>query len=332
MADHNKQLDPSRRPANDLDEIPVEELIRMTRQFTRRIDNQDRKRLGQELRESGHQRTLRISAPVTLQQFFAGEIDLDTDLSRRFANAPLLSTIKFFPKSGEMVRHQASALISSNDDQAMLSVDAHLDDDSTLDFTFTLYSALALRFRISPLTEAVRRRWLDLMRRKDGITFLWTRDRWETAHVIFVVRENFVRVYAFSPHGIESAARLTPDMATALLHWLEDLWFPGQRAEREAAEVAAEVVDAFGEDAPDGDFAEIPTHMRRPRPTLHDMVPDAPEEQWAEPEPAAPTPAPTDYQMDVAPPSPAPEPADVDAEPASEENYEDDLAADDLDW
>lgn len=330
MADHDNQIEPSRRPTDDLEEIPVEELIRIAREVTRRIDNQDRQRLGQELRESGHQRTLRISAPVTLQQFFAGEIDLDTDLSRRFANAPLLSTIKFFPKSGEMVRHQASALVSSNDDQAMLSIDAHLDDDSTLDFTFTLFSALALRFRISPLTQGSRRRWLELMRRKDGITFLWTRDRWEKPHVIFVVREHFVRIYAFSPHGVESAARLTPDMAAALLDWLEDLWFPGQRATREAAEAAEAAVAQgdFAVDVPDGDFAEIPTHMRRPKPTLRDMVPDAPEEQWSgPPEPVAPTPAPADVQADVAPSPVAQEPA----EPV-EENYDDDLEADDLDW
>jgi hypothetical protein len=78
----------------ELDEIPVNELIRMTREFTRRITNQDRQRLGMDLRESGHSRSLLITAPITLQQFFSGEIDLDSDLARRFLNAPLLSSVR----------------------------------------------------------------------------------------------------------------------------------------------------------------------------------------------------------------------------------------------
>ena len=80
----------NKNPASEAEQqIPVEDLIRMTREFTRRITDEDRQRLGLDLRESGHSRSLQISAPVTLQQFFTGKIDLDTDLARRFLNAPL---------------------------------------------------------------------------------------------------------------------------------------------------------------------------------------------------------------------------------------------------
>ena len=56
---------PDVKPGSEMDEIPVEELIRMTREFTRRINNQDRHRLGVDLRESGHSRSLQITAPIT---------------------------------------------------------------------------------------------------------------------------------------------------------------------------------------------------------------------------------------------------------------------------
>ncbi len=283
------------RPA-DFDEIPVDELIRMTREFTRRITNEDRKRLGLELRESGHQRNIQISAPVTLQEFFSGEIDLDTDLARRFANAPLLSSSKFFPARGQPVKRRATAILSSNDASATVSVDAYVDDAATLDLTFTLFSALALRFHLSPLETGERQRWLDLMRRPNGITFLWTRDRWEKPHLIFVVREYYGRVYAFSPQGMEAAARLTPDIISDLTGWLEDVWFPGRREEREARAAAAG--EDFTADMPSGDFVEMPTHMRRParrRPHLRDAIPDAPEEQWDEQPETSGTPAPDDW-------------------------------------
>ncbi len=295
------------RPPSDLDEIPVEELIRLTREFTRRITNQDRQRLGLELRESGHQRSIQTSAPITLQQFFSGEIDLDTDLARRFSNTPLLSRVKFYPPPDQPLGRRATAIFASNDDALMLSVDAHTDEAATLDFTFTLFSVVALRFRLSPLVETDRSRWLDLMRRANGITFLWTRERWEQPHLIFVVREHFGRVYAFSPAGYEAAARMTPQMIAELLDWLEDLWFPGRREEREAArEQPPDETDLRS--VPVGDWAEEPIHFtpkRREQSLLQSAIPDAPEEQWEE---------------DEEPPE------------AAEETFDDELSADDLEW
>lgn len=285
MSDSAEIRKPGPPRPGDFDEIPVEDLIRLTREFTRRITNQDRQRLGLELRESGHSRSLQTTAPLTLQQFFSGEIDLDTDLARRFTNAPLLSHIQFAPRPGEPVRRQASAILSSNDDSTALTVNALLDPDreGALEFTLTLYSALALRFDLAPLVASDRSHWLELMRRPNGIAFLWTRDRWEKPYLIFVVREHFTRMYAFSPRGYEAAARLTPDMSTALLDWLEGLWFPERRSAEQEYLPATSQPDARAR----------PTHVERParaRPTLRSVIPDAPEEQWEDEAPPPPAP------------------------------------------
>src|SRR3954463_4940885 len=93
------------RPATDqpgyVDGIPVEELVRMTREFTARITNEDRQRLALELNESGHQRSIQSTAPFLLQQFFTGKVDLDVELARRYPSPPLLSSATFTPEPGQ---------------------------------------------------------------------------------------------------------------------------------------------------------------------------------------------------------------------------------------
>jgi hypothetical protein len=292
----------------------VDDLIRLTRDFTRRITNQDRQRLGLDLRESGHSRSIQITAPVTLQQFFSGEIDLDTDLTQRFQNAPLMSHIRFSPRPGEPARRQATAILATNDESSTLTFDAQqaAGSDATLEATFTLYGALTLRFRLAPLVAPDRSRWLDLMRRKSGIAFLWTRERWEKPYTIFVVRESFARLYAFSPHGFEAAARMTPDTITALLDWLEDLWFPGRRAAQPA--LAAEDREATSPEPVNWD--QRPTGSDRPARAdrvRRAAIPDAPEEQW----------------LETLAPSGAPIETPADAPPDAQES---DLAPGDLEW
>lgn len=211
-----------------LDELPAAELIRITRAFTRRITNQDRQRLAFELRESGHYRAIHTSAPPELQQFFVGEIDLDEELSRRYVNAALLSHARFTPSPGDPPRRQSSAIFSSQDDSVSMTIDAFpgADDSARLEFTFTLFSTLALRFPLYPVLATEVSQWLKLMRRDSGINFLWTFNRWEQPYFIFVVREHFARFCAFSPHGYEASVRLTPDMVALLCNWLEATWLP----------------------------------------------------------------------------------------------------------
>ncbi len=181
----------------------------------------------------------------------------------------------------------------------IMTFETHVDtqSDVAVEVTFALLSALGLRFNLCPLIASDRRRWLDLMRRENGIAFLWTRERWEQAYLIFVVREHFARLYAFSPHGFEAAARLTPDMVTALIDWLESSWFPGRRAQRDESD--HEELPPAIEERPT--IAELPSRIELARRAAR---PDMPEEQWEEDNPPA-------------------------AEPGVEES---DLPASDLDW
>src|SRR5512135_2214349 len=97
------------RPLGDepgfVDGIPVEELVRLTREFTARITNEDRQRVALELTESGHQRSIQSSAPYLLQQFFTGRVDLDLELARRYPSPPLLSSASFSPEPGTHARY-----------------------------------------------------------------------------------------------------------------------------------------------------------------------------------------------------------------------------------
>src|SRR5260370_27667921 len=104
--------------------IPVEELVRLTREFTARITNEDRQRLAAELNESGHQRSIQSSAPFLLQQFFTGKIDLDVELARRYPSAPLLSSTTFTPEPGKAAKH-GFALYASQDNAAAMSIEVH---------------------------------------------------------------------------------------------------------------------------------------------------------------------------------------------------------------
>ncbi|MBN2471985.1 MAG: hypothetical protein JXN59_14790 [Anaerolineae bacterium] len=179
--------------------------------------------LQRELALSGHQHTIQHSAPVVLQRFFTGEIDLDTELSRRFNGAPLMSYISLRPrKPGTTPR--GTAEIMSQDNNAALMADINRFT-GVLELSFTLGAMLSLRFTLSNLPEIDRRRWLDLMRREQGIAFLWSRARWERDYMIFIVRKYNIRAYAFSPHGFEAAVRMTPEVLAAYLDWLEAYWF-----------------------------------------------------------------------------------------------------------
>jgi hypothetical protein len=205
-----------------VDGIPVEELVRMTREFTARITNEDRQRLALEISESGHQRTIQSSSPFLLQQFFTGKVDLDVELSRRYPSPPLLSSAIFTPEPGKAARY-GFALFSSQDNSAAISLEIR-GSSGAIDISFLLQSMIAVRFSLGAVTQAHRTRFLDLMRRQTGIAFLWTKERWERDYLIFVVREHFARIYAFGPGRFDGACRLTPDILAQLVQWLQVFW------------------------------------------------------------------------------------------------------------
>lgn len=214
------------RPTGDqpgfVDGVPVEDLVKLAREFTARVTNEDRQRLALEINESGHQRSIQTSAPFLLQQFFTGKIDLDVELARRFPGPPLLTSPSFTPAPGKPAKH-GFAQYNSQDNSAAFTIEMH-GPTQTLDFSFLLQGMISLRFTLGAIAEHNRRRFLELMHRDDGIAFLWTRERWERDYLIFVVRDHFARLYAFGPGRFDAACRLTPDGLNQLLDWLAGFW------------------------------------------------------------------------------------------------------------
>jgi hypothetical protein len=202
-----------------VDGIPVEELVRLTREFTARITNEDRQRLALELNEGG--RPTHTATPYLLNQFFAGKISLDYELSRRFPNAPLLSSASFAPTPGKRARAGWGQL-KSQDEAATLTMDVH-GTDGSFEASFGLGSMVGVTFEMGPVADVQRLRFLDQLRRSNGISILWTRERWERDYMIFVVRERFARLYAFGGR-FEAACRLSPDVLEQLVAWLTGLW------------------------------------------------------------------------------------------------------------
>ncbi len=190
-----------------------------------RISAEDRQRLLRDLSGTGSlRRSIRIDqAPVTIKQFLRGEIDLDTELARRFANAPLLTSIARSPQDTRPASRAVAAL-TSQDSGAMLTIDIYSEQNVT-ESTFTLNHMLALRFHLADLSTYDKRRWLDLMRREAGVAFLWTSKRWEDDYFIFVLRPHYVRMYAFSPQRFEASVRITHPVARQLINWLDIRWF-----------------------------------------------------------------------------------------------------------
>lgn len=178
--------------------------------------------LQHELNRSGQQYGIQSPVPTILHRFFLGEIDLDTELGKRFAGPPLLSEIKFRPADWQLAQH-GTATMTSQDGSAALTVDGNRET-GIVELSFTLGAMLSLRFTLMDLPEADRRRWLDLMRREQGVAFLWGATRWERDYMIFVVRQYTSRAYSFSPNRFESAICLTSDVLTQFLDWLENFW------------------------------------------------------------------------------------------------------------
>jgi hypothetical protein len=194
-----------------------------------RISAQDRQRLLRDLSGTGSlRRSIKIDqAPVTIKQFLRGEIDLDTELSRRFAKAPLMTSTARSPQDARAAS-RSTALLSSQDGNTTLSFDLYADQDAT-ELTFTLGHMLALHFHISNLSSYDKRRWLDLMRREAGVAFLWSSRRWEDDYAIFVLRPHYVRMYAFSSLRYEASVRITHPAARQLIDWLDLRWFQAER-------------------------------------------------------------------------------------------------------
>lgn len=162
------------------------------------------------------------NTPWTLQQFFNGEIDLDTELAQRFQGMPVMAAIHVRTIGTKSKRGVATLTTQDGSAQVIIDVDAV---SKVVQLSFSFGSMLSLRFGLTELNDTERQRWLELMRRKEGgLTFLWGPSRWEKDYLICVVRRHFTNLYAFSAHNFEASVRMTPSVTQTLLNWLESFW------------------------------------------------------------------------------------------------------------
>ena len=163
-----------------------------------------------------------VEPPWTLQQFFNGQIDLDIELSKRYPAMPILSILQKRPLGEHPARRVCT--LSVQDGAASLHLDADLNT-RVVHFSFTLSGMLTLRFTFDTLSDADRRRWLELMRREEGgLAFLWGRQRWESDYLICISRRHHTNLYAFSPAGFDAGVRLTAQITRQMVDWLEEVW------------------------------------------------------------------------------------------------------------
>ena len=160
--------------------------------------------------------------PWLLQHHFDGEIDLIKELAARYPQVPVMSLIHMREVGTQ--NRRGVAVLATQDGAASLvaEVDAL---SGGVQFTFTLSSMLALRFCPGTLSEMDRAQWQEPMRRESGeAAFLWNQERWANDYLIGATYKNFTSLYAFSPHRVEAAARLPPEVGRRLLDWLEGYW------------------------------------------------------------------------------------------------------------
>ncbi len=213
----------SRQPMEEPDSVggmPVEELIRIARETTARIRNEDRKRLQTEASES--RQSIQSGVPHLLQQFFIGKLDLDEELSRRFPNPPLLSSATFDPPPGRRAR-RGFAQLKAQDESACLNIDLH-GIDGTFEADYVYGGMIAAHFTFGAIADAQRKRFLDLIRRRAGTSILWTAKRWERDYLVVTAQEGFARIYAFGTHHLSAACRLPPEPFRQLTQWLATFW------------------------------------------------------------------------------------------------------------
>ncbi len=165
---------------------------------------------------------LPASAPWLLRRFYEEQIDLAAELASRFSILPLMTVIRF--RTLDAATGRGMVTMSTADGIASVIIES--DPASRFaHMAFSYGSMLTLRFYLDNLSKMDRAHWLEQMRRQqDSVSFLWGQARWEHDYIICSTRQKFVNLYAFSHNGFEAAVRLTPDIKTQLLDWLDTTW------------------------------------------------------------------------------------------------------------
>lgn len=160
--------------------------------------------------------------PWALEQFFNGEIDLDLELSKRYATLPLAGQMQQRTLGDH--RGRKVCTLTTQDGSASLILDADMTT-KVVQLSFTLGNMLTLRFTLDALSEIDRTRWLQLMQREEGgLSFLWGKARWESDYLICISRKHHTRLFAFSPHHFDAGIGLTAALTRQLLDWLQEVW------------------------------------------------------------------------------------------------------------
>ncbi len=228
-----------RQPMEEPDSVggmPVEELIRIARETTSRIRNEDRKRLQTEATEN--RQSIQSGVPHLLQQFFIGKLDLDEELSRRFPSPPLLSSAVFDPPPGKRAR-RGFAQFKAQDESAAMTIDLQ-GIDGAFEADYVYGGMIAAHFTFGAIADSSRKRFLDLIRRHTGTSILWTAKRWERDYLIVSAHNGFARIYAFGANQINAACRLTPDLFKQLTHWLATFWITDTETTAGRSEVVSD--------------------------------------------------------------------------------------------
>lgn len=174
------------------------------------------------LLESADESGTAKSPPLLLQHFFDGAVDLDKELSARFANMPVLSVIRVRQFNGRV--RSGAALMSTQDGAAALLVEIN-GETRDISFTFTLSGMLALRFNLFQLSDMDRAGWYEPMKRESSeIAFLWNQARWENDYLICTAHRHFTNIFAFSKFHVEASARLTTEVSRKFLGWVAEYW------------------------------------------------------------------------------------------------------------
>lgn len=166
-------------------------------------------------------------APLPIQLYLQEQIDLDRELLTRFPSMMVMS--QMHARQTLQPKRYATAAIATQDGAASLLLDVDIHS-AALQLTFVINSMMGFKFSLDKLSQMDRAHWLQTMRRAqterdfNDVVFLWSAARWNSDYVVFAPRRHHTNLYAFSTHHVDCAARLTTDVTSKLLAWLEPHW------------------------------------------------------------------------------------------------------------
>ncbi|MBK8024795.1 MAG: hypothetical protein IPK19_26095 [Chloroflexi bacterium] len=160
--------------------------------------------------------------PWALLGYFEGDLDLIQDLAGRYPQLSIMSLFNVRTAGSRVPRGMAT--IATQDGASSLIIEVDMQS-LAVQFTFIVGSMIGVRFRPGAPSPLDRAAWLEPMRREQGeVAFLWNAQRWSHDYLIGAATRSFTYLFAFSPNGVQAAARLTPEVSRKLTDWLGGHW------------------------------------------------------------------------------------------------------------